>query len=248
MVFNATLRNNAWEVLNGKVASTDEKTQHKRGDLEIQLHVITTNSKILTLQPKKLTTSNSLQNSAKHTTAVDVICLQPLLMKVFSLGQPRASASTPFSVMALHQLIFMWVNCRQPSLRAFSERSEIAEQLSRFNLCSLLQCVESAWHVTSVSFLQPLRLRSSTLGQEWASDFMEPSAMDWQPRRDSCRRKPPHLRDIFSITWPWNNFFSNESATQLYVQFASLIPYLFITNYIKLNKYHTLICIIEKYS
>lgn len=157
---------------------------------------------ILTLQPKKLTTSNCWQNFAKHTTAVEVICLHPLLMKLLNLGQPLANASTPFSVIALHQLIFIWVNCGQPSLKAFNERSVIAEQLSRFNLCSLLQCVENAWHVRSVSFLQPLRLRSSTLGHNWANVFMDPSAIDWQPLSDSWRRNPPHLREIFSIMGP----------------------------------------------
>ena len=54
----------------------------------------------------------------------------------------------------------------------------------------------------SVIFLQPLRFRSSTLLHNWANVFIEPSAMDWHPRRLSLRRNPPQRREIFSMTGP----------------------------------------------
>jgi hypothetical protein len=66
-------------------------------------------------------------------TAREVICLQPLLMKLLSLRQPLANASTPFSVMLLHQLMLMCVRFGQPSLRAFKELSVMAEQLSKLS-------------------------------------------------------------------------------------------------------------------
>lgn len=159
---------------------------------------------VLTLHPCKFTTSNWWQNLAKQITALLVICLHPLLMKLLKRGQPLAKASIPFSVMLLHQLMLIWVKFGQPSLRAFRELSVMAPQPSRFNFCNLEQWRDKAVHVESVSFLQPFKLRSSTFGHNWARVFIEPSAMDWQPRRESCRRKPTQRRDMFSIIGPWN--------------------------------------------
>lgn len=157
---------------------------------------------ILTLHPCRLTTSNFGQNLAKHMTALLVICLHPLLIKLCNLGQPLDNASIPFSVILLHQLIFTCVKFWQPSLRAFKELSVIAPQPSRLSFCNFEQCLDRAVHVESVSFLHAFRLRSSTFGHNWAKVFIEPSAMDWQPRRDSCRRKPPQRRDMFSMIGP----------------------------------------------
>lgn len=152
-----------------------------------------------------MTTSNCWQNLAKQIRALEVIWLHPLLIKLFNLVHPLARASTPFSVIELHQLMLMWVSDGQPSLSAFKDKSVIAEQLSKFSRCSLLQCRDNDWHVASVSFLQPFRLRSSTLGHNWANVFIEPSAIDWQPRSESWRKKPPQRRDMFSIMGPWKN-------------------------------------------
>lgn len=157
----------------------------------------------LTLHPRRLTTSNCWQYLARHITALEVICLQPLLIQLLNFGQPLASASTPSSVILLHQLMLMCVNSGQPSLSNFNEKSVILTQLSKFSFCSLGQCLDNAWHVESVSFLQSFRLRSSIFGHIWAKVFIDPSAMDWQPRSDNWRRKPTHLREIFSIIGPW---------------------------------------------
>lgn len=105
--------------------------------------------------------------------------------------------------MLLHQLMLMCVSSGQPSLRNFNEKSVIVAQLSKFSFCNLGQCLDNAKHVVSVSFLQSFKLRSSMFGHIWASVLIDPSAMDWQPRSDNWRRKPTHLRDIFSMIGPW---------------------------------------------
>lgn len=159
---------------------------------------------VLTLHPWRFTTSNWWQNLAKQMTALLVTCLHPLLIKLFNLGQPLDKASMPFSVILLHQLMLICVKFGQPSLKAFKELSVMAPQPSRFSFCNFEQCRDRAVQVESVSFLQAFKLRSSTFGHNWARVFIEPSAMDWQPRRDSCRRKPPQRRDMFSIIGPCN--------------------------------------------
>lgn len=166
--------------------------------------------KLLTLHPSRLHTSILGQNLARHCTALVVMCGQPLLIEDCSLGHPRARASTPFSVMLLHQDMLMCVSCGHPSLRAFNERSEITEQESRLSLCSFEQCLLSDWQVLSEIFLQPFKFKSSILGHNWARVFIEPSAIDWHPRRESCRKKPPHLRDMFSIMGPYKNSSSHQ--------------------------------------
>lgn len=177
------------------------------------------NEFVLTQQPNKFITSKCLQNLAKHITALEVTCLHPFDIKLFSLGHPRAKASTPFSVILQHQLTLIWVRLGHPSLKAFSDISVIAAQLSKFSFWSLLQYLEKALHVESVNFLQPFRFRSSTLGHCWARVFIEPSAIDWHPLRDNCLRNPPHLLDMFSIIGPWkfcwNYRFNNKTCEQV---------------------------------
>lgn len=60
-----------------------------------------------TSQLCKLSTVNDLQYVAKQTTALLLTCLHPLLLNRLNLGQPRDSASTPFSVIESHHEIFI---------------------------------------------------------------------------------------------------------------------------------------------
>lgn len=56
-----------------------------------------------TSQLCRLSSVNDLQYVAKQITASLLTCLQPLLLNRLNLLQPRAKASTPFSVIESHQ-------------------------------------------------------------------------------------------------------------------------------------------------
>lgn len=60
-----------------------------------------------TSQLCKLSTVNDLQYVAKQMTALLFTCLHPLLLNRLNLVQPRASASTPFSVIDSHHEMFI---------------------------------------------------------------------------------------------------------------------------------------------
>lgn len=157
-----------------------------------------------TLHSWRLIASKFGQNRARHLTARSVSWRQPLLRKLRISEQPRASASTPLSVSNSHQERLMCVSSRQPSDRSLSARSVISGHESKFSRCSFEQCLLKSAHVASDIFLHWLRFSSSIFGQDCARVRIDAFPMLWQPRSDSCFKKPPHRREMFSITGPYN--------------------------------------------
>lgn len=148
-----------------------------------------------TIQLCKLSTVNDLQYVAKQMTALLLTCLQPLLLNRLNLLQPRAKASTPFSVIESHHEILIsskfWndrrnkQNCNcwafkcdngkvnpltgQPSAKFFKLLSVMLIHDSKLIAVNLEQCLLIAYIAWSVTFLQSDRSNRSILWQCWAS-------------------------------------------------------------------------------
>lgn len=157
--------------------------------------------------------------------------LHPLPLNFFNLWQPRANASTPFSVIWWHHdtfistkfykekqtnerkinktnhqtLQFRLSHTGQPSDIAFKLISDILTHDSKLIEFNLLQCRLSACVDESVIILQSDKSKCSILWQCCASVRIDWSSTERQPLNDNDFKNPPHFNEMFSITGPCKN-------------------------------------------
>lgn len=146
----------------------------------------------------------------------------PLLLNFFILLQPRARASTPFSVIKWHHETFISkIFCEyrrfvlknhhvhfvrmltgHPSESDFNDKSVIWEHDSSEIAANFEQCLLSGSVAASEILLHSVKSKCSMLWQCWANVLIDWSPTLWHPLSDKYFRKPPHRCEMFSITGP----------------------------------------------